>query len=89
MKEFATQAEAIAYVEDSDNWLGWELIEVVAQGDVFGILADKYPLLENGEVDVVAEPRHVPLDAVVWTLDLFESDQKTLFPRRDLGYRPN
>ena len=71
------------------TWLGWELIEVVAQGDGFGILADKYPLLEHGQVDVVAEPRHVPLDAVVWSLDLFDGDQKTLFPRSELGVARN
>ena len=89
MKEFATKAEAIAYVEERDNWLGWELIEVVTQGDVYGVLADKYPVLEDGQVDVVAKPWHVPLDAVVWTLDLFESEQKTLFPRADLGFYPH
>ena len=89
MKKFATLSEAIAYVDGRETWLGWELLEVVAIGDVYGVLVDKYPLLEDGQVDVAAEKRHVPLEDVLYTRALFESDQKTLFPRGDLGFRPN
>ena len=51
MKEFATSAEAIAYIEGR-AWLGWEVLEVVKLGQHCGIVVDRYPLLEDGRVDV-------------------------------------
>ena len=87
MKKFATSAEVSTYIEGR-TWLGWEVLEVVKLQEQFGIVVDRYPLLQDGQVDVAAEPPHVRLDDVVWTRDLGTSDQKTLFPRHELRRRP-
>lgn len=88
MKKFATAAEAITYIEGR-TWWGWEVLEVVKLQEQFGIVVNRYPLLQDGQVDVAAAPAPGRRDDVVWTRDLGTSDPKTLFPRHELGYRPN
>ena len=87
MRKFATSAEAITYIE-SKHWLGWEVLEVIKLQAQFGIVVDRYPLLENGQGDVAAAPAPGRRDDVVWTRDLSTSDPKTLFPRHELRRRP-
>ncbi len=87
MKKFATSAAAITYIEGRTGW-GWEVLEVVKLQEQFGIVVNRYPLLQDGQGDVAAAPPPGRRDDVVWTRDLGTSDPKPLCPRHELRRRP-